>query len=137
MTRKFMFRFFAGLVIVLVWAASAAAQSSWQAVGVGDFNGDRHADVLWFNASSGALVEWLLDGQGNVMTTPGLSWTCGPGCSSSWQVVGVGDFNGDGYADVLWFNASSGALGAWLLDGQGNVMAMPFLSWTCGPGCSH
>ena len=81
MTRKFMFRFFAGLVIVLVWAASAAAQSSWQAVGVGDFNGDRHADVLWFNASSGALGAWLLDGQGNVMAMPFLSWTCGPGCS--------------------------------------------------------
>ena len=73
-----MFRFFAGLVIVLVWAASAAAQSSWQAVGVGDFNGDRHADVLWFNASSGALGAWLLDGQGNVMAMPFLSLTPAP-----------------------------------------------------------
>jgi probable HAF family extracellular repeat protein len=45
-------------------------------VGVGDFNGDGHADVLWFNANSGALVEWLLDGQGNVMATPSLSLPC-------------------------------------------------------------
>jgi hypothetical protein len=42
-------------------------------------------------------------------------------------VVGVGDFNGDGHADVLWFNASTGALGYWLLDGQGNVIATPIL----------
>src|SRR5215475_13726345 len=136
MTRKFTFRFFAVLVSVLVWAASAAAQSSWQTVGVGDFNGDRHADVLWFNASSGALGAWLLDGQGNVIAMSFLSWSCGPGCSPPWQPVGVGDFNGDGHADVLWLDASSGALVEWLLDGQGNVIAIPVLSWTCGPGCS-
>src|SRR5215467_10875347 len=109
---------------------------TWQVVGVGDFNGDGHADVLWFNASSGVLGAWLLDGQGHIMAPQFLSLTCGAGCSPPWQVLGVGDFNGDGHVDVLWFNASSGALGAWLLDGQGNVTAMPFLSWTCGPGCS-
>jgi hypothetical protein len=44
----------------------------------------------------------------------------------------VGDFNGDGYADVLWFNPNSGALAEWLLDGQGNVISTPILSrtWT-------
>jgi hypothetical protein len=52
-------------------------------VGVGDFNGDGYADVLWFNLNSGALVEWLLDGQGNVIATPSLSLACGSGCSPS------------------------------------------------------
>jgi hypothetical protein len=103
---------------------------------VGDFNGDGHADVLWFNASTGQLSYWLLDGQGNVIATPILSRTCGSGCSPQWQVVGVGDFNGDGHADVLWFNASTGQLSEWLLDGQGNVIATPILSRTCGSGCS-
>jgi uncharacterized membrane protein len=105
-------------------------------VGVGDFNGDGYADVLWFNASTGQLSEWLLDGQGNVLATSSLSLTCGSGCFPPWQVVGVGDFNGDGYADVLWFNASTGQLSEWLLDGQGNVLATPSLSLTCGSGCS-
>jgi hypothetical protein len=103
---------------------------------VGDFNGDGHADVLWFNASTGQLSEWLLDGQGNVSATHSLSMTCGSGCYPQWQVVGVGDFNGDGHADVLWFNASTGQLSEWLLDGQGNVSANPILSRTCGSGCS-
>jgi hypothetical protein len=102
---------------------------------VGDFDGDGYADVLWFNGNTGALSEWLLDGQGNVIATPGLSISCGSGCYPQWQVVGVGDFNGDGHADVLWFNANTGALGEWLLDGEGNVVATPYLSWTCGSGC--
>jgi hypothetical protein len=102
---------------------------------VGDFNGDGHADVLWFNANTGLLAEWLLDGQGNVIAAPGLSISCGSECYPQWQVVGVGDFNGDRHTDVLWFNTNTGALGQWLLDGQGNVITTPYLSWTCGPGC--
>src|SRR5215475_2318160 len=121
---------------VLSAGCGSGCSPPWQVVGVGDFNGDGFADVLWFNTDTGALDVWLLDGQSHVIAFPGLTAGCGSGCSPPWRVVGVGDFNGDGFADVLWLNASSGALGAWLLDGQGNVMAMPFLSWTCGPGCS-
>jgi len=40
-----------------------------------------------------------------------------PGSASTdWTVVGVGDFNGDGRADVPWRH-SSGTLAVWLLDG--------------------
>jgi hypothetical protein len=108
----------------------------WQVVGVGDFNGDGHADILWFNGTTGVLGEWLLDGRGNVIATPpGLSMTCGPGCYPQWQAVGVGDLNGDGHADVLWFNGTIGSLSEWLLDGNGNVIGNLGLSMTCGPGC--
>ncbi len=37
-----------------------------------------------------------------------------------WQVAAVGDFNGDGKADVLWRNVGgpdTGALVVWLMDG--------------------
>src|SRR5262249_23631334 len=84
-------------------------------------------------ASSGVVGAWLLDGQGNVISMTILSWTCGPGCSPPWQVVGVGNFNGDGHAAVLWINASNGALVEWLLDGQGNVIASPSLPLTPAP----
>src|SRR5215468_5367166 len=126
-----------GVLYRLALTCGPGCSPPWRVVGVGDFNGDLHADVLWFNANTGELGVWLLNGQGNVTAASILSLTCGAGCAPPWQVVGVGDFNGDGFADVLWFNPSSGVLGAWLLDGQGNVMAPQFLSLTCGAGCSH
>jgi hypothetical protein len=51
----------------------------------------------------------------NTGTSPffvrGLVLTTDTDASLLIRVVGVGDFNGDGRADVLWFNASTGALG--------------------------
>src|SRR5215475_12870117 len=120
----------------LTAACGSVCSPSWQVFGVGDFNGDGFADVLWFNTNTGALDVWLLDGRGNVIAIPGLTAGCGSGCSPPWRVVAVGDFNGDGFADVLWFNTDTGALDVWLLDGQGNVVAFPALSAGCGSGCS-
>jgi hypothetical protein len=36
--------------------------------------------------------------------------------ASAWRVANIGDFNGDGRADILWQNADGG-LSLWLLDG--------------------
>jgi len=36
------------------------------------------ADVLWFNATTGELSDWLLDGHGHVMAAPNLSLTAAP-----------------------------------------------------------
>ena len=46
---------------------------------------------------------------------------------STWAVAGVGDFNGDGLADILWRN-SSGATALWEADGKGGVTGV-----TLGP----
>jgi hypothetical protein len=38
------------------------------------------------------------------------------GSDSDWHIVGVGDFNGDGRADILWRH-TSGFVSQWLVDG--------------------
>ncbi|MEU5424645.1 VCBS repeat-containing protein, partial [Streptomyces olivoreticuli] len=121
----------------LSWRCGPDCTRDWKVVGTGDFNGDGRTDVLWHNTTTGELATWLLDGRGNVTGDPRLSWKCGPDCTRDWKVVGTGDFNGDGRTDVLWHNTTTGELATWLLDGKGNVMSDPRLSWKCGPDCTR
>ena len=70
------------------------APTDWTVVGVGDFNGDGKADILWRH-TSGTLYQWQMNGTSVIGAgSPG-------GAPTDWTVVGVGDFNGDGKADVL------------------------------------
>ena len=48
---------------------------------------------------------------------------------SGWEVVGTGDFDGDGHADLLWRSAGD-AYGVWLMDGDTPRVA----SGIAGPG---
>jgi len=34
-----------------------------------------------------------------------------------WQPFGTGDFNGDGFADILWLNTSTGQAVVWFVNG--------------------
>lgn len=74
---------------------------AWLVAGVGDFNGDGRSDILWRNAS-GALFDFLGTPQGGVLNNGDNSWKM---VDNSWQVAGVGDFNGDGRADILFRDA--------------------------------
>lgn len=68
----------------------------------GDFDGDRRADVLWHNLSTGTNVYWK---GANAQTRKGLS----SNGDIAWAIAGVGDFNGDSKSDILWRNRSTGS----------------------------
>jgi hypothetical protein len=38
-----------------------------------------------------------------------------------YQIVGGGDYNGDGMADILWHHATLGEVWVWLMDGTTKV----------------
>ncbi len=89
---------------------------SWTIAGIGDFNNDKHADILW-RSSSGAVAVWTMNG-GNV--TSGAFATSNGAVAApdaSWSVAGVGDFDGDHNADVLW-RKTDGTLVEWFMNGS-------------------
>jgi hypothetical protein len=110
-----------GLVRIWFRYGSASAQyeditmspnlgASWEIKGTGDINRDGVSGLVWRNATTGAVKLWLMTGtrsatasaanQLDVATVPGLDW----------DILGVGDFDGDAIDDILWRRCMSGTL---------------------------
>ena len=66
-------------------------------------------DILWRNygtaASSGWNDVWYLNG----MQYPGRIGVQSGSSDPGWQIAGTGDFNNDGYTDILWRYYGTGA----------------------------
>jgi hypothetical protein len=107
-------------------------------VGLGRFTYDGFKDALIYFPISGELQVRSLATGDKIQT---IDWHCDidSGCAQTFKIVGVGDFNGDGFTDVLWFNRTSGELSAWLLDGAGKVSRAQSLKVRCdaASGCSQ
>ncbi len=86
-------------------------------VGIGDFNGDGHSDLLMMDSSRTfhmtrtphyddpnfyRFVSYLTLDVSEIYYSPTLDW----------DLAGLGDFDGDGKDDILWRN-KSGELSQW------------------------
>jgi hypothetical protein len=115
------------------WLSSAGV-AGWSVVGVSDFNRDGRLDLVWQNNLSRQVVVWYMGGpQGNVFQWS--DWLAADNVPG-WRVVGTGDFNSDGSADLLWQNDATQSVVIWYFAGsQGNtVQGWHWISSSGEPG---
>jgi VCBS repeat protein/all-beta uncharacterized protein/FG-GAP repeat protein len=89
--------------------------SNWKIAGAGDLNQDGKADIVWQNHVTGSIAAWAMDGHTVIWTGPLSPSTATRVPDTTWKIRGVGDTNGDGFADIVWQNMSTGDLGVWFL----------------------
>ena len=111
----------------------AALPHSWNVAGTGDFNGDGFDDIIW-RRDDGAFTEWLAQPNlvangAQFVSNDANAWHDLP---TSWQVVGTGDFNGDGRDDIIW-RPDDGAFTEWLGQASGGFLSNDANAWTLLP----
>ena len=106
------------------------AGSGWAPITAADFSLDGMADVSWFDATSPHLAIWLM--RATHVAEPGAPIP-GPR-GAGWAAVMAGDCNGDGMADVLWYNARESRFSVWLSGGTGVFEPGPEIPGPAGEG---
>ena len=97
----------------------------WVLAASADFGHDAHPDLLWRNLATQKLEIWSMVG-----TVPGATLVPSPdqALDGNWVVVAAQDYNGDGSADLLWYNATSGRVVSWYMDAALQRISGQFLN---------
>jgi hypothetical protein len=96
------------------------------AVAVADVNHDGSPDIIAANPNSGTLTVLLGDGKGHFHSAAGSPFPVGHLPSD----IGIGDFNGDGFLDLLVPNHQTPYVTMLLGDGKGGFSPAPHSPFT-------
>jgi hypothetical protein len=82
-----------------------ASSTAWQLVAADDYNRDGNADLLFWNKTTGDVHVVALSSTFAVLS----GTTIHNADPAVWEIAGTGDYNGDGYTDILWRNITATA----------------------------
>ena len=102
-------------VFALRWFVSnTTTHSTWKISAMADFNRDGRVDFLWRDQGTGTVFVWLMGTIQRLSTVPLGS---GLVADVNWKIAGSGDFNRDGWPDVVWQHETDGRLAVWKMRG--------------------
>ena len=114
-------------------SASLSANLDWRVAGIADFDGDGKDDVLLRHSETGRWLQYKMNGRSSVASGSGIF--AGLPEDRLWEVVGVGDLNGDGKGDLLMRHSADRTWAWYPLDGlsvavgSGEVNLTTSASW--------
>ncbi|HUD98112.1 MAG TPA: SBBP repeat-containing protein [Bryobacteraceae bacterium] len=116
-------------VSLIGWACMSCTfnPSQWQVVGVGDFDGNGVPDLVFQNTQTHQVNVDYYGGPGGATW---IGWAC-LSCTinpSQWQVVGVGDFDGNGVPDLVFQNTLTHQVNVDYYGGPGGAT---WIGWNC------
>jgi FG-GAP-like repeat/Lectin C-type domain len=100
--------------------------TNWKMIDAADFNADGKADILWHNESNGENAIWFIDAStttsdGRYTSDEQFFATPIRNINTNWKMIGAGDFDADGKADIAWRNEVTGENAIWLMNGTSST----------------
>jgi hypothetical protein len=89
---------------------------AWKIVSAADFDNNGSMDLLWRKQSTGQIRIWYMD-YATPTNVARVEYITSPtDTNPDSEIVGTGDFNNDGLADILWRRATDGAMRVWYMN---------------------
>jgi hypothetical protein len=107
-----------------------AGLSDWTFQGIGDFDNDGDADLLWRHNTTSEIRIWFIEGAAIAGATTVYS---GAGLGS-WTIETIADVNGDGIDDLVFQNTNTQVY-YWILDNAGAISSQGYV-WAGTPGAT-